>query len=52
MSSKAEAVKDGQGDPVCSRHGMMTDPDGDGRWVCTVPRCQVAVDYDSEDPDQ
>lgn len=52
MSSKAEAVREGQGDPSCDRHGMMLDPDGDGTWVCANPKCRATVAYDSEDPDQ
>ena len=52
MTKKAEAVRDGQGDPVCDRHGMMHDPEGDGSWVCLNARCKASVDYDSEDPDQ
>lgn len=52
MTKRAEAVKDGRGDPACDRHGMMHDPDGDGRWVCLDPRCKASVAYDSEDPDQ
>ncbi len=52
MSSKADAVKDGQGDPSCDRHRMMLDPDGDGTWVCANPKCRATVAYDSEDPDQ
>ena len=52
MNAKAEAVKDGQGDPSCSLHGMMEDPEGDGTWVCLHPRCKATIEYDSEDPDQ
>lgn len=52
VTAKAEAVRDGHGDPSCSRHGMMADPKGNGRWICAQPRCKVTTDYDSEDPDQ
>lgn len=42
MTKAAEAVREGQGDPSCDRHGMMVDPDGDGVWVCAsrLRRCR------------